>query len=940
MANVYFVHILTLIDLKKPIAMPTNLTPRNQYSAYLISTVKSFAESDERLANKIHGIRFSTFHLKGKNLLRFFLFFCLTSISICGFTQQTIYWRSGTARGNWWDSENPWYRSCDGYHVQVPDDNQCNSYNTTFGRNWVNIDNNSQVLMTVNGKTFNLKSLSFKSGASDSRTFNAADGGTINVDAGFSNEDASVNTHTFNVPLALGGSCTFNANNGTFTFTSTFLLNTYTATFSGNNSITGIISESGGSGSIVKSNSGTLTLSGANTYTGSTTVSGGTLRLNRSGGTTIPAGNSATVNNGGTLQISTNQTVNNLTVASGGTVTIDAGVTLTITGTLSNNGTINGSGNLAMSGSSAQTISGTGTILNLEINNSAGVTITAGAGNTLSLTGVLTPTSGTLTTNGNLTLKSSASGTARIGAGSSSGGYISGDVTVERYFETNRRAWRMVTAPVLGSSNNSIYYNWQNNGSIVTGTGVEIWGPDGTGSAGNGTSATGLVYGPYASMRYWNNTTGAFENITDTKLTNAPKPLFSGSGSPLSFFLFASGAYGSGNIASGTPGSNRITLKATGSLRQGNQTFSITGATAGQYYMVGNPYACPVDLGSGGVSMSNVDDAIYLWDPNLNTSGTSGSGTTGGYVSFARATNTYSSIAGGYSNGADYTRLQSGQAFFVRASAATDLSVAFTESNKGGLTVSQVFRNTSALVTEKMRITLQRNSGNDYNTTDGAVAFFYPEGEKEVNRMDGQKLMNNANNVMFRRDGASLTFEYRPTIQENDTLFLRLQSTSAGNYRLITEASDFTSSRHLEAILQDTYLVKEQPLSLETAVPYDFSIDANTASSGDRFRIVFRAKGIVPPSDIDPKHTINLYPNPIKAGESLNIQMHNKGAGKYTVLVYTLTGVQVHQEVILHAGGNAVQNIKLNSSLPAGTYLVNILDASSRKVEAVKVNIQ
>lgn len=640
-----------------------------------------------------------------------------------------------------------------------------------------------------------------------------------------------------------------------------------------------------------------------------------------------------------------------LTLTSANDILVLNGNSLTL-GTSGKACAISGLGSIRGSSTSSMTINGTGALgtLRFDAGTAGGANLnsltinrsTSGAvtlGSALNIFDQLTVTNGTLTTGGNLTLKSTATQTARVNA-IGAGGSISGDVTVERFFTTNRRAWRMVTAPVVGSSNNSIYYNWQNNGSVVSNTGVEIWGPTGTGSAGNGTSTNGLINGPYASMRGWNNSTGQFANVTDTKTTQLFNTTASNSDPMTSYFLFVSGAYGSGNVASGTPGSSGITIKATGGLRQGNQSFSITGATANRFYMVGNPYACPVDLGSGGVSMTNVDDAVWFWDPYLNTSGTSGTGTTGGYVSFTRSSNTYNNVSGAYSNGSDYTRLQSGQAFFVRATAAANLSVNFTESNKGGLTVSQVFRNTSAMVTEKMRITLQRNSGNDYNTTDGAVAFFYPEGEKEVNRMDGQKLMNNANNVMFRRDGASLTFEYRPTIQENDTLFLRLQSTSAGNYRLIAEASDFTSSRHLEAILQDTYLAKEQPLSLETAVPYDFSIDANTASSGDRFRIVFRAKGIVPPSDIDPKHTINLYPNPIKAGESLNIQMHNKEAGKYTVLVYTLTGVQVHQEVILHAGGNAVQNIKLNSSLSAGTYLVNILDASSRKVEAVKVNVQ
>ena len=640
-----------------------------------------------------------------------------------------------------------------------------------------------------------------------------------------------------------------------------------------------------------------------------------------------------------------------LTLTSANDILVLNGNSLTL-GTSGKACAISGLGSIRGSSTSSMTINGTGALgtLRFDAGTAGGANLnsltinrsTSGAvtlGSALNIFDQLTVTNGTLTTGGNLTLKSTSTNTARVNA-IGAGGSISGDVTVERFFTTNRRAWRMVTAPVVGSSNNSIYYNWQNNGSVVSNTGVEIWGPTGIGSAGNGTSTNGLINGPYASMRGWNNSTGQFANVTDTKTTQLFNTTASNSDPMTSYFLFVSGAYGSGNVASGTPGSSGITIKATGGLRQGNQSFSITGATANRFYMIGNPYACPVDLGSGGVSMTNVDDAVWFWDPYLNTSGTSGTGTTGGYVSFTRSSNTYNNVSGAYSNGSDYTRLQSGQAFFVRATAAANLSVDFTESNKGGLTVSQVFRNTSAMVTEKMRITLQRNSGNDYNTTDGAVAFFYPDGEKEVNRMDGQKLMNNANNVMFRRDGANLTFEYRPTIQESDTLFLRLQSTSAGNYRLITEASDFTSSRNLEAILEDSYLVKEQPLSLETAVPYDFTVDGNPASSGDRFRIVFRAKGIVPPSDIDPKHTITLYPNPIKAGESLNIQMHKQEAGKYTVVIYNLMGVQVQQQVILHAGVNAVQNIKLNSNLPAGTYLVNVLDASSRKVEAVKVNIQ
>jgi len=576
-------------------------------------------------------------------------------------------------------------------------------------------------------------------------------------------------------------------------------------------------------------------------------------------------------------------------------------------------------GQLRMDPSSSGTTNALET-LTISRTSSGAVTL----GTALNIFDQLNVTAGTLTTSGNLTLKSTTSNTARVTAIGATGS-VSGDVYVERYFTRDKRAWRMVTAPVIGNTNNSIFYNWQNNGT--NGSGVEIWGPAGTGAAGNG-----LAVGPNASMRYWNNSTNAFENVTNTREVNLPAPLFSASGNPLSYFLFVSGAYGSGNIPSGTPGASGVTIKAVGSLRQGNQTFSIPSAVGNQFYMVGNPYASPVNLGSTGVAMTNVNNSIWLWDPNL-----SGAYGVGGYVSFNRTLNEYN-ITGSYLNSPEYTRLQSGQAFFVQATANGALSVNFTESTKGGNDNGNVFRNTNEFVSEKLRVTLQRDFSTDYITTDGAVAVFHAGGTKEIDEMDGVKMMNAANNLMFRRNGTNLTFEHRPLVQDDDTLFLNLRSTSAGAYRLLLQGSDFDHSRHLEAFLQDIYLEREVALPLDTTVSYEFAIDANATSSGERFRIVFRKKAIPPPVEIGTDFSV--YPNPVRSGENLSLKFRNREAGKYTVAIYNMQGIQVQQQVLLHGGSSSVHNIALNAGLPAGTYLVQVLDGSAKKIDAIKINVQ
>ena len=116
---------------------------------------------------------------------------------------------------------------------------------------------------------------------------------------------------------------------------------------SGGITINTIISGVGRKLSLYGIGTGVLQLNAVNTYSGATTIGGSIIQLNNSAGKTLPATNDVIVDNGGTLKISTNQTLHNITLNVGATLLIDAGVSLTINGTFYNNGgAINSFGNI------------------------------------------------------------------------------------------------------------------------------------------------------------------------------------------------------------------------------------------------------------------------------------------------------------------------------------------------------------------------------------------------------------------------------------------------------------------------------------------------------------------------------------------------------------------------------------------------------------------
>jgi hypothetical protein len=327
----------------------------------------------------------------------------------------------------------------------------------------------------------------------------------------------------------------------------------------------------------------------------------------------------------------------------------------------------------------------------------------------------------------------------------------------------------------------------------------------------------------------------AWANITNTRSANT---LFDANGNK-AFALFVTGPFRRGgsteNYTDIAKGSMAVTLSATGELIMGTFSPTLGSVSSGHYILVGNPYAAPIDPRTISVPLGNasgISNTLWMWDAKQL-----GSSNLGRYVSFDVSGGVYSNGDGTTGYPDNSVMIQSGQAFFVKATSGTP-SITFRETAKRTTTTTSVFGNNTEKPKGMFRSTLVREANGTVSNLDGAVAFFYEGANPDIDQMDGSKLLNSTDNLLMRRKGSSLVFEHRPPVTTRDTLFLRLANLPDAVSGLVLEPTNF-SDMWLEAKLVDNFTGKEMPLKLNGKNRYDFSVNANTpASSGDRFMVV------------------------------------------------------------------------------------------------------
>lgn len=664
---------------------------------------------------------------------------------------------------------------------------------------------------------------------------------------------------------------------------------------------------------LTKAGTGTVTLTAANTYTGLTTVSGGTLKLNNSGGGTLPSANNVTISNGGTLQISSNQTLNNVTLSSGGTLIIDNGVTLTINGTLNQNGgTITNNGSIAYGTNAILSYGGTSSqatgselissIPNLVINNSSGVALSS----VTKLTKSLTITSGTLTTGGNLTLGSTASGTAYVAAISSGG--ISGNVTVQRWFPA-QRAYRVLSTPFTATQNISAITNSLAVTGLSTATGSGTYAS----SSGN------------PSVFTYNATAAAGSALTG--VTDATASIWKYT-QPI--YVMVRGQANEGNgLSSGQSGNSYTTgggptafaISATGALNDGTTVADYSlqySGGANNYNLVGNPYASPINLkllkSNGGAinSNANIGGTFYVYNPYKSSTGAA-------------------VFAGGYdaytNDGTTNVIIPSMGAFFIQAGAAGQ-TIQFAETAKS--TGTPLVLMGTGSTTPKLRLT----AVNSYGEMDALqVRIDAGAGNGSTDRYDAAKWSNiNFDMYSIASDGSKLCIDARG----NDVTVIPI------GIKTNLTANDFTLKvTSIEGMEDKTVILRDKLLQTETVLKaandsYTFSITKDTATKGDnRFELVLQNNKTTAVIDNTNNNTIavQLSPNPV--ADQLTITL-----GKDAVSTTSVTNVRVltadGQTLQTQQAGVGASSIKVGlQGIGKGILLVEVKNDKVSSVQKV-----
>ncbi|HEY8660013.1 MAG TPA: T9SS type A sorting domain-containing protein [Hanamia sp.] len=514
----------------------------------------------------------------------------------------------------------------------------------------------------------------------------------------------------------------------------------------------------------------------------------------------------------------------NLTLSGSGIKTAPAGV-LTINGNLSkttgsvfahNNGTVvfNGSVPQFYSSITPQMV-----FNNLTNNNTNGLSVN----DSLSVyKELLLGAYSKITLNADITLKSDNANTANVAPmpANATITYNEGRFIVERYIPNHFKAWQFLAVPTKGST---VRESWQE-GNVPGGNEKPGYGAQITSNLPNATSLGFDLSSFSPSMKTYDPAADSWVGIPNTSMNIENSH---------GYMLFVRGDR---SVTAANQPANATILRTLGKLyspgSEAPQTISIP---ANSFQSIGNPYASAIDFSNLNFT-GGVEDAYYIWDPQL-TSGTSSAYGYGGYRTISG--NTVVPSGGNYIDG-NPPPIQSGQAFFVYGTSGGTIS--FSENSKVTGSAS-IFRPMNEFVepSAQLRVNLYAVNNSETILIDGIITQFDKSYSNALDTWDAIKNSNSGENIGIVSNGKELAIERRQMAHINDTLFYNLQKLKQQSYQFEFIGTHL-DQYGMEALLEDNYLHTKTPLNLTGTTLTNFTVDntvASRASGSGRFQVVF-----------------------------------------------------------------------------------------------------
>lgn len=589
-----------------------------------------------------------------------------------------------------------------------------------------------------------------------------------------------------------------------------------------------------------------------------------------------------------------------LFVATGESVSVISNDQLFLQEDLQNNGTI---ARLTINNSNTISISGIGTINYLKLNKSAGTTSITGGQQTI--TNVYSPASGTLNTGGKLVLSSNNLGSARIEAGNAAGGYLSGNVLVQRYIPGGFRKFRFIGHPfdaplsvteltddidITGNLNNG-------NTNLFTTT------------ATNNPSA--FYYDESLDNGFYNGNTSANSGWV-AYTGNTPTNIGIGQG----LRVLIRGSKGQTNSLTGgayTP--DEVTLSVNGQLKQGdfiqNLQYSNDNTNKG-WNLISNPYASNIDWLL--VGRTNVDNAVYTYLPRVDG---------GRYASY---------INGSSSNGGS-NFIESSSSFFVHANGNSPF-LTWQETNKVSEDPTNSNFKLTLVKTNRYSFEVENTAT---NFTDEVVIRFGED--KATDRFDTEFDAYNlpgSSHDLYVLDNKNIAYsiyhgsELKNASIEKRIIQLGLANAVMGTYTFTAkELNPLTLNN--KAILKDNYTNSQTEIT--DKMSYLFKINADSASQkNNRFSIIFNPEKNIPYTPF--VLNIQVAPNPTK--DMINLYYNQPKAAESFIKIVDASGKELYQK---NLGTVSNGNISIHTkNWDSGTYYLSFISGKQSIVRKVIKN--